>query len=273
MAKLREFPQLPIDQIHLDADMQMRADGLNEEHVEDLCEALRSRVTLPRLQIRLVEGKYFLTDGFHTYEAHKREGKKKVYCEVRPGTREDAVIDAAGANQQHHGLKRSNKDKRRAVSKVLLVFPDWSARKIADLVGVSHDFVSRIRGKDDNHYEQGDDSSNDQEESDDSETENDDSVGNGENGVSSDDTPEDDQKGDDLPKKTFDWRCYGSCFVSLEGQITALAKFHGRLTPEGGVKGLGAELERLLGDWDKAFKKWAKELAKDSKEEAALFQE
>lgn len=66
---------------------------------------------------------------------------------IRPGTWEDAVLDAASANQQHLGLKRTNADKRRAVRMVLLVAPQWADNRVSKHVGVSDKTVAEERGR------------------------------------------------------------------------------------------------------------------------------
>ncbi len=280
MAALRTFILLSINEIVIDPDLQMRADGLNEDHVEDLCESLRNKVVLPRVRLRLVNGKYFLTDGFHTLEAHKREGKTKISAEVRPGTWEDAVQDAAAANQHHHGLKRTNADKRRAAERMLLLFGDWSARKIADHVGVSQPFVSKLRGTDDSAYQHSDDSTPETEpESQKPAPKNQDVQTNPDSAVI---TVITDQAGKDPPSQTqkkyadYDAQVFGRAFVALEEQVTILAGQYGQIDA-GGQFRLGNTqafgLIRKLADWKKDFESYAKFLKKDRDEKAKLFQE
>jgi hypothetical protein len=48
----------------------------------------------------------------------------KAPCEIRQGSLRDAILFACGANAVH-GLRRTNKDKRRAV-RTLLKDPEWS---------------------------------------------------------------------------------------------------------------------------------------------------
>jgi hypothetical protein len=70
----------------------------------------------------------------------------EVEADVRQGTRRDAVLYSAGANATH-GLRRTNEDKRRAVT-VLLEDEEWrgwSDREIARKAGVSNRFVGNVR--------------------------------------------------------------------------------------------------------------------------------
>jgi hypothetical protein len=69
-----------------------------------------------------------------------------IQAEVKPGTREDAILHAAGANTLN-GLRRTNADKRRAVEMVLRL-DGWANkpdREIARQCGVGHALVNRMR--------------------------------------------------------------------------------------------------------------------------------
>jgi hypothetical protein len=70
-----------------------------------------------------------------------------VNCILYSGTRDEALLAAATANRKHDqsGLRRTNADKRRAVEFVLRNRGDWSDRRIADHVGVSHPLVASVR--------------------------------------------------------------------------------------------------------------------------------
>lgn len=59
-----------------------------------------------------------LVDGFHRVEAMTRAGKKTIPAIIKEGTKLDAVLEAAKANQQH-GLPTSTKAYRDALSKVV----------------------------------------------------------------------------------------------------------------------------------------------------------
>jgi hypothetical protein len=145
---------LKITDLVIDPQLQMRAQGLNEEHVNDLVEAIKQGKELPKVQVRRIKDRGdFVTDGFHTIEAHGVAGNTKVAVDVKNGTWEDAVLDAALANQEHLGLKRSNKDKRRAVVMLLSVRPNWSGAKIAQELGVSDTLVNDVRKEQSNDDE------------------------------------------------------------------------------------------------------------------------
>lgn len=133
------------DRIRRDGGTQPRA-GLNEATVTDYAEAKEGGAVFPPLQVVFDGTDYWLWDGFHRDAADGRLGLSESICEVRSGTRRDAVLLAVGANAQH-GLRRTNDDKRRAVL-ILLDDPEWSAwsdSEIARRAHVSHTFVAKMR--------------------------------------------------------------------------------------------------------------------------------
>ncbi len=89
---------------------------------------------------------YWLADGYHRIYAAERNGWTTYPCEVRQGTRRDAVLFSVGANDSH-GLRRTNQDKRRAVEKLLRdeEWKEWSDSDIGRQCAVAHSFVWKIR--------------------------------------------------------------------------------------------------------------------------------
>lgn len=133
------------DRIRRDGGTQPRA-GLNEATVVDYAEAKEAGTVFPPLQLVFDGTDYWLWDGFHRDAADGRLGLAESICEIRAGTRRDAVLLAVGANAQH-GLRRTNDDKRRAVL-ILLDDAEWSAwsdREIARRCAVSDRFVNNLR--------------------------------------------------------------------------------------------------------------------------------
>lgn len=135
---------IPIGKIVLDPRLQMRAKmdfDVIDEYAEHLAE-------LPRCKVFLCAEQHLLTDGWHTYHAHKKAGSDSVPCTVTEGSFEQAVIEAAGANHGH-GIRRTNDDKRRAVAVVLSTpdFTDKSDRAIAEICHVGHPLVAQVRAE------------------------------------------------------------------------------------------------------------------------------
>jgi hypothetical protein len=89
---------------------------------------------------------YWVGDGFHRLDAYARAGRLKIKARVREGTHRDAMIHAAGANSEH-GLHRSQKDVRRAIS--LLLDDDdlarLSDRTLAQLAYCSDKTVAAVK--------------------------------------------------------------------------------------------------------------------------------
>lgn len=135
---------IPIADIEVDLSIQPRANGLNQEHADDLAEAYRRGDDVPPIRVYRIGKAYKLAQGFHRLEAAKRAEQADIDCEVVAGTELDCSINALCSNQGH-GLKRTNEDKRRCVAEMLKLVPDWTDRRIAEEAGVSNTFVSQMR--------------------------------------------------------------------------------------------------------------------------------
>jgi hypothetical protein len=141
--------------IYRDDALQARVQT-REDVAEDYAEHLSDGCTLPPPNLcRDDSGNLWVWDGNHTVDAHvlraTAEGRLDTYMievEVRSGSREDALLLAAGANATH-GLRRSRADRRRAVLLVLghPAAADWSDRAIAKHCHVSHPLVATVRAE------------------------------------------------------------------------------------------------------------------------------
>ena len=150
-AKIIEFcskptiQTIPIADIRRNGGTQQRT-GLNHETVKEYAEAMRQGDKFPPVKLRFDGENYWLTDGFHTTEAAWSIGRTEIEAEVIKGTQRDAILDSVGVNS-NHGLRRSNADKRRAVTTLLQdeEWGQWSDREIARRCKVSQPFVSKLR--------------------------------------------------------------------------------------------------------------------------------
>lgn len=138
---------LPLDKVRLDPALQMRVE-LDPDTVAEYADAIRAGCTFPPIVVfwDFVERVYWLADGFHRWYAFLAAGRKHIECDVREGTRRDAILYAVGANTKH-GRRRDRADCRRAVV-TLLDDPEWvrwSNREIARRCGVSDYLVRSIR--------------------------------------------------------------------------------------------------------------------------------
>jgi hypothetical protein len=136
--------RLKLTAIAVDFAIQPRESGLSQEHVEDIAAAYRDGADVPRPRVWKIGTTHKLSRGFHRVEAAKRAGLTDLECEVFTGTEAECIVDAAGSNNDH-GMKRTNADKRRSLKMVLSVHPDWSDRRIAEAIWVSHEFVRQNR--------------------------------------------------------------------------------------------------------------------------------
>ncbi len=137
---------IPIAEILADQDCQLRAAGSGTT-IAEYAAALAEGATFPPVIVfRDDEGRNWLADGFHRYEAHKAEGRQRIEAEVRQGSRRKAMLFAAGANASH-GLRRTQEDKRKSIL-VLLTDPEWrswSDREIAKRTATSDKTVAKLR--------------------------------------------------------------------------------------------------------------------------------
>jgi|GEM_PF-1778490 len=133
------------DRIRLDGGTQPRAE-IDRDYVSELAADLQRGVSLPPVTVFFDGENYWLADGFHRWHAHQEAGYTKLSCQVRQGTRRDAVLYSVGVNAEH-GKRRSDADKRRQIE-TLLNDPEWtqwSDREIAKRCKVSPTTVGKIR--------------------------------------------------------------------------------------------------------------------------------
>lgn len=132
--------------VRMDGDTQPRA-GISEETIATYTEHMRGlSAQFPPIVVFFDGVDHWLADGFHRCHAAKRIGREELKAEVHTGTRRDAILYAACANQAH-GLPRTHADKRKAVS-VLLADPEWrqwNNCEIGRRVGVGEHLVREMR--------------------------------------------------------------------------------------------------------------------------------
>lgn len=137
--------KLAITLIRLDGGTQPRAE-LNQQTITDYAEAMQDGAKFPSITV-FYDGEFnWLADGFHRLQATRLAKKTAIECDVRQGTRRDAVLFSVGVNSAH-GLARSNQDKRRAAMTLLTddEWQKWSNVEIAKRCAVSDEFVRQIR--------------------------------------------------------------------------------------------------------------------------------
>ena len=88
--------------------------------------------------------RYYIGDSWHRFHAVRELGRVVISAVVHAGGRREALKFALGANAAH-GLRLTNRDKRKAVELALREFPTLSNRAIAELCRVSHVMVNDVR--------------------------------------------------------------------------------------------------------------------------------
>jgi hypothetical protein len=134
---------LPIAKIRTNGGTQQRAE-IDQDVIQDYAEILDE---LPPVTVfEDNAGAYWLADGFHRLKAAFFAGRDSIQCDVRSGSRRDAVLYSVGANARH-GLRRSNADKRKAVMTLRSdkEWARWSNQEIARQCAVSQAMVSVLR--------------------------------------------------------------------------------------------------------------------------------
>lgn len=134
---------LPIDGLLLQPRLQMRA-ALDTETIEEYAAAMKTGEPFPPVRVVEADDGWLVCDGFHRVSAARAAGVTSLPCNVTPGTFDDALLLALAANATN-GLRRSNADKRRAVTVALERWPEKSDRVIAQLCGVDHKMVAPLR--------------------------------------------------------------------------------------------------------------------------------
>ncbi len=140
------MPLIKISDIDIERSVQVRA-RIDPRTVEEYAEHITAKK--PPLPPIIVfgpdsRGKYYLSEGWHRLEAHKRADRASVNATIRDGDWKAALEHALGSNARH-GLRRSNADKRRVVELALKHWPGWSQSMIADKCGVHVNTVAAIK--------------------------------------------------------------------------------------------------------------------------------
>lgn len=138
---------LALSDIIVDSEIQQRVNGLDPATVNDYAEKYENGVEMPPVvAFQDKDESIYLADGFHRYAAQELLGRESIDVDLRKGTRRDAILFACAANSSH-GLRRTNADKRKAIT-TLLKDATWAKRSdrwIADKVGVGHQLVGDAR--------------------------------------------------------------------------------------------------------------------------------
>lgn len=139
--------KMNLNAIRIDGGTQSRQE-INQDVVSEYAEQIEDGSEFPAITVFFDGVDHYLADGFHRYFAHKKAGKASINVQVVNGTLRDAILHSCGVNALH-GLRRTNADKRKAVTTMLddLEWQDWSSAEIARHCHVSQPFVASLRVK------------------------------------------------------------------------------------------------------------------------------
>ncbi len=137
---------LEISHIRRDGGTQPR-DVISLTVAQDYAEAIADGAILPPVTVFYDGTDYWLADGFHRVEAVGEYLKRTtIEADIRQGTQRDAILYSCSANTSH-GWRRTNDDKRRAITRLLSdsEWSRWSDSDIRKHCNVSLDMVQRYR--------------------------------------------------------------------------------------------------------------------------------
>jgi Homeodomain-like domain len=132
----------------LRTDLALRIDGTSSDHVAVLTEVGGE---LPPIVVH--RPTMLVVDGVHRVLAAQARGECQIAVVYIDGDEVDALIEGLRANSRH-GLPLSRRDRQAAVGRLLAVRPEWSDRRIAAAVGVSHRTVGAIRHRSSGQFAQ-----------------------------------------------------------------------------------------------------------------------
>lgn len=135
--------RVPIEGIVFDAGTQIRV-SINENVVTDYAEQMTEGVEFPPIVLFHDGVRYYLADGFHRTLAAKRNQFRDIEADVEVGTRADALWFALGANRTN-GQRLNERDVRHALELAFKAWGDRSAKHIADQIGCSSSYASKVR--------------------------------------------------------------------------------------------------------------------------------
>ena len=131
--------------IRIDGGTQARLQ-LNQDVVAEYAEKMREGEVFPPVTVFFDGSDYWLVDGFHRYFSTKSNGKTSIDCDVENGTQQEAKKYSWKANTRR-GLRLNHDDYRNIILAMLqdIEAKEWSNRKIAEWVGVTHTTVNKIK--------------------------------------------------------------------------------------------------------------------------------
>jgi hypothetical protein len=132
-----------LDSIEISAGTQVRQ-SINNDTVVDYAERMMEGDVFPPVVLFHDGNAYYIGDGHHRVIASNRNEFVDIDADVRPGTQQDALWYALGANKTN-ALRMTPGDLRRAVALALKTWPDKTQQAIAQQVGCGVGTVNRVK--------------------------------------------------------------------------------------------------------------------------------
>lgn len=131
-----------ISSIAVDSGTQIRA-AIDQQVVADYAEAMKAGAEFPPIVLFHDGNEHHVGDGFHRLMAAQRNEFRDIPADVRPGTQQDALWFALGANRTN-GKRLTETDKTHAVEMALRAWPNKMQHEIASQIGCSESLVSKV---------------------------------------------------------------------------------------------------------------------------------
>ena len=141
---MTKIAELPVKKIVTTAGTLVRP--VHQPTKADYVLAWKAHADFPPLDVFWDGKRYLLADGLHRLESAIEVGHETIACKIHEGNKRAALEFALSANGEH-GLRRSNNDKRYAVT-IALKDKEWGAWSNVDvgkLCNVSTDLARRVR--------------------------------------------------------------------------------------------------------------------------------
>lgn len=137
---------MQLSKLRKDGGTQQRA-KLDYSVVSEYAERMKAGDDFPPVDVFYDGEEHWLASGFHREAAAREAGKKAIPAIMHKGTLREAILFSCGANSSH-GLRRTNADKRKAVTTIVSDIEwskEFSNRRIAEICCVGPDLVADVR--------------------------------------------------------------------------------------------------------------------------------
>jgi hypothetical protein len=134
-----------LEQIEIYAGTQVRQ-SIDNDTVTQYAERMMEGDVFPPVVLFHDGNSYYIGDGHHRVIGSNRNGFIDIEADVRPGTQQDALWYALGANKTN-ALRMTPGDLRKAVALALQTWPEKTQQAIADQVGCNVSTVCRVKNE------------------------------------------------------------------------------------------------------------------------------